>query len=72
LPLILQPFIKDPQHPVLLLILQLHKLQEFYLSEKIMAWELDVLEELTVEFFELRAECDRQFPACFTSIKPKE
>ncbi len=45
---------------------------EFYLSEKILAWELSVLRELTAEFYRLRNECDNSFPGILTSKKPKE
>jgi hypothetical protein len=45
---------------------------EFYLSETIMVWEVTILEELLVDFFRLRDSCDKKFPGCFTTIKPKE
>lgn len=45
---------------------------EFYLSEKIFDWEVEVLESNTAEYFAVREKCMDQYPHCFTPTKPKE
>lgn len=71
LPLIVRGFVTDLEDPALLLCLKMHHLQEFYLAEKVFDWELDILTELTADYFEIRQECLKAYPSCFKSIKPK-
>ena len=44
---------------------------EFYLCEKLRAWETIILQETTAEYYDLRSQVMELYPTCLNSLKPK-
>jgi hypothetical protein len=54
----------------LLIIIALFGL-EYYMCEKMFSWEVEILKEVTAEYFRLRQQCEEEYPDCLTNIKLK-
>jgi|LakMenEpi03Aug12_release.lakeMendotaPanAssembly.Ray.scaffolds.fasta_scaffold1426328_1 hypothetical protein len=44
---------------------------EYYMCEKIFSWEVQMLKEVTTEYFHIRKLCEEQYPDCMTNMKLK-
>ena len=70
-PLVVKKFIVDKNDPVLALGLKLHELTERVTATEYYQYEIDLLEEVTTEYLEMRKKIRLDFPEFFKRPKPK-
>jgi hypothetical protein len=70
-PLIIRNIVKDQDDPVFNLGLKLHEIVERLTANEFLPYEIDLLEEKVIQYFELRKTLRVEYPNIMPNPKPK-
>ena len=70
-PLIVEPFIRDRNDPVLMLALKLHDLTERITAPEFYSYEIELFGDIVIEYLDVRKKIRSLYPDLFHRPKPK-
>ena len=70
-PLVIRSLVRDIDSPVVTLGLLLHEIVERVTAQEYYPYEVDILEDKTVEYLNLRKAIRSEYPSLMTKCKPK-